>query len=69
MQRYLKRGSDSVVQEVKQGLEAGDDPRTAMARVNRQIVEHQRRGEEVPASLLQLSKLIAIECISQSQGR
>lgn len=50
-------------------IEGNDDPRIAMAQVNRQIVAFQSAGEEVPARLLRLSKALAGECIAQSQGR
>lgn len=50
-------------------IEAHDDPRIAMAQVNRQIVAFQSAGEEVPARLLRLSQALAGECIAQSQGR
>lgn len=60
---------DSTVQDILAGLEAGDDPRRVMARLNARIVHYQKSGEEVPASLLRLSQVIATECAAQSQGR
>ncbi len=60
---------ETMIAEIKAGLEAGDDPRRAIARLNARIVEHQRAGEAVPASLLRLTQVIACECAAQSQGR
>lgn len=62
-------GKAAFVQDVISKLDAGEDPRRVMQRLNAQIVACQRAGEEVPASLLRLSQALAIECASHSQGR
>lgn len=50
-------------------FEIEDDPRDAMARVSARIVAYQAKGLEVPADLLRLNKVLAAECVAQSQGR
>ncbi len=60
---------DTTIAEIMAGLEAGEDPRRAMARLNAKIVDYQRAGETVPSSLLRLTQVIAVECAAQSQGR
>ena len=70
MQRIAaERDIDTSIRDVMAGIEAGDDPRLAMARINRQIVDFQKAGQDVPPRLLRLSKQLASECIAQSQGR
>lgn len=70
MQRATtNKKTTTTVQEFMAGLDSGEDPRRVMARLNAAIVNHQRAGEEVPASLLRLSQVIATECAAQSQGR
>ncbi len=61
--------SDTAIADIVAGLESGGDLRGAMVRINARIVDYQRAGEEVPRSLLQLSKSVATECAAQSQGR
>lgn len=67
--KRVGKGSEATIAEIMSGLEAGDDPRRAMVRVNKEIVDYQRAGEPVPPGLLRLSQRIATECASQSQGR
>ena len=50
-------------------LTAGDDPRAAIARLNKEIVAYQSAGRDVPTRLMRLSKALALECAMQSQGR
>ncbi len=57
------------IDEVMAGIDAGDDPRVAIARLNKQIVAFQSAGRDVPAGLMRLSKMLANECVAQSQGR
>jgi hypothetical protein len=60
---------DAAFNDVIRGLDAGDDPRLAIARLNAKIIDFQRAGQEVPPRLLRLSKQLATECAVQSQGR
>lgn len=70
MQRVAsERHNSRFVAEVIAGLAAGDDPRTAIARLNREIVDYQKAGKDVPGEYLRLSRQLASECIAQSQGR
>jgi hypothetical protein len=70
MQKFIpKRLADEVFVDVVSGLDAGEDPRVLMARLNREIVAFQKAGEDVPARLMRLTKVLASECIAQSQGR
>ncbi len=57
------------IDDVIAGLDAGDDPRVAIAQLNKQIVAYQSAGRDVPAGLMRLSKMLANECVAQSQGR
>ena len=57
------------IDDVLAGLDAGDDPRVAIARLNKEIVAYQSAGRDVPAGLMRLSKMLANECAAQSQGR
>ena len=61
--------SERSVGEINSVLEEGEDPRVAIAKLNRQIVDYQKAGEDVPPRLLRLSRALASECIAQSQGR
>lgn len=70
MQRAVAGGNlDKTIQDIVSGLEAGDDPRQAIAQINRRIVDYQRAGEDVPPQLLRLSQQLSHECVAQSQGR
>ena len=60
---------DPTIDDVMSGLDAGDDPRQAIARLNKRIVAYQSAGHDVPAGLMRLSKMLAHECVLQSQGR
>lgn len=68
MQRALQ-SNDPTIADIMAGLEAGDDPRRAMASLNARIVAYQSAGKTVPSNLLRLTQLIATECVAQSQGR
>lgn len=66
----MKRNSaEAAFNDVMRGIEAGDDPRLAIAKLNTKIIDFQRAGQEVPARLLRLSRDLATECAVQSQGR
>lgn len=68
MQRAF-RSEDKSIQDIVASIEAGDDLRRTMARINARIIAYQRAGEDVPQSLMRLSKTVATECAAQSQGR
>ena len=61
--------ADPAIDEVMTGLEAGEDPRAAIARLNQKIVAYQSAGRDVPPGLMRLSKRLAHECAALSQGR
>ena len=70
MQKFIAQHmAKDVVVDVVDRLDAGEDPRILMARVNREIVAYQSAGEDVPARLLKLTKALASECVAQSHGR
>ena len=70
MQRALAgRKLENGIADVLAGLDAGEDPRAAMARLNARIVDHQKAGETVPPRLIRLSQVLATECAAHSQGR
>lgn len=60
---------ERTITEILSGLEAGEDPRVVMERLNKQIVDFQRAGKDVPARLMRLSQALTSECVAQSQGR
>lgn len=70
MQRAVAgKNLEKTIGDIVSGLEAGDDPRKAIAQLNKRIVDYQRAGEDVPPQLLRLSQMLSHECIAQSQGR
>lgn len=70
MQRaFAGRNLEQTIGDILSGLEAGDDPRKAIAQLNQRIIDYQRAGEDVPPRLLRLSQKLSHECIAQSQGR
>ena len=71
MQQRVNPGRklEAAIIEIMDGLDDGEDPRAAMARLNQRIVAYQSAGEAVPARLLRLSQVLANECAAQSQGR
>lgn len=60
---------ERAVIDIMNGLEAGEDPRAAIAQLNKRIVDCQSAGADVPARLLRLSQMLSVECMAQSQGR
>ena len=68
MQRVY-RSEERLIQDIVAGLDAGEDLRLAMARINAQILDYQRSGEQVPEKLKRLATTVANECAVQSQGR
>lgn len=60
---------DVYIKDTMNRLDAGEDPRRAMFRLNRRIVACQEAGQDVPAGLLRLSQRLAAECVTQSHGR
>lgn len=63
------RMPDGAAVDLMVDFEAGEDPRVTIAKLNKRIVAFQSAGCDVPPGLLRLSKMLAIECASQSQGR
>ena len=61
--------ADPAIDDVLTGLDAGDDPRAAIARLNKKIVAYQSAGRDVPAGLMRLSQRLSHECAALSQGR
>lgn len=69
MQKLFPGNADTTMNDLLNRLDAGEDLRKAIARVNARIVAFQRAGEDVPSGLLRLSKTLISECFMQSQGR
>lgn len=69
MQRSTSNRMNSLIVEVLDSLEEGEDPRQTMARVNARIVAYQSNGLDVPGELLRLNMALAAECVAQSQAR
>jgi hypothetical protein len=55
--------------DVERVFDEGDDPRSAIAAVQDQIRALRARGEQVPEDLRQLERVLALTCVSESQGR
>jgi hypothetical protein len=53
------RAADVTAREVQSRLDAGWDPRRAIAHLNAEIVAFQGAGADLPASLIRLSQSIA----------
>lgn len=60
---------DNTAGDLMVDFESGEDPRITIAKLNKRIVAYQSAGDDVPPGLLRLSKMLAIECAAQSQGR
>ena len=60
---------EAVLDDETSGFDAGEDPRAAIARINKEIIAHQSAGRDVPARLMRLSQALSLECAMQSQGR
>ncbi len=60
---------DGSLHDLMASHDAGEDPRRTIRRLDARIVDCQRAGEDVPASLLRLSLTLAAECVAQSIAR
>ncbi|MDX2155870.1 MAG: hypothetical protein SFW09_05090 [Hyphomicrobiaceae bacterium] len=63
------RAADITAREVVARLDAGEDPRRAIAHLNAQIIAFQCAGAELPVGLIQLSRSIAAECSARYRRR
>lgn len=50
-------------------IDALEDPRAGYALVKETIRKHQAAGDDIPDDLYRLEKAMAVECLSESQGR
>ncbi|MGE0702095.1 MAG: hypothetical protein AB7O57_23570 [Hyphomicrobiaceae bacterium] len=57
---------DAGVRDLVACREAGEDPRRIMARLKARIVACQGAGEDLPASFLHLSRMLAAACVAQT---
>ena len=64
-----RRAVDVTVRDLVARLQAGEDPRRTIARLNARIVDCQRDGVDLPPSFLRLSRTLAAECVAQGQAR
>ncbi len=60
---------DVTIRDLMARLDAGEDPRRTIARLNASIVDCQRAGVDLPPSFLRLSRTLAAECVAQGHGR
>lgn len=63
------RAAESTVRDLMASLDAGEDPRRTIRRLDARIVDCQRAGIDLPASFLRLSRALAAECIARRQPR
>jgi hypothetical protein len=60
---------ENEIAEINTVIEQIDDPREGYRIVREHIAEHQSRGEQVPADLIRMERLLFAECNAESQGR
>ncbi len=48
-------------------LDAGEDPRHTMKRLDARIIDYQRAGIDLPASFLRLSRALSAEFVARRQ--
>jgi len=68
-QAATRKTVDGTVRDLMACLDAGEDPRRTIARLNAKIVGCQRDGLDVPPSFLRLSRTLAAECVAQGHAR
>lgn len=62
------KSADVTARNVVDRLNAGEDPRLAIATLNAQIVAFQGAGADLPANLMKLSQTITACYAAQEQG-
>jgi hypothetical protein len=60
---------NEVPREVDRVYDEGDDPRGAMAALQERIAALRAAGQPIPEELRQLERMLALTCVSESQGR
>lgn len=63
------RTAEITVRDLMARLDAGEDPRRTMRRLDARFIDYQRAGIDLPASFLRLSRTLAAEFIAQRQAR
>lgn len=59
------RAADITVRDLMARLDAGEDPRRTLRRLDARIVDYQRAGIDLPASFLRLSQTLAAEYMAR----
>jgi hypothetical protein len=62
------RAVEITIRDLMARLEAGEDPRRTMRRLDARIVDCQRAGLDLPAGFLRLSRTLAAEYIARRQA-
>lgn len=57
------------IAEINSVIDELDDPRASYRIVREHIVMHESRGEQVPADLIRMERLLFAQCNAESQGR
>jgi hypothetical protein len=57
------------IAELNHRLEEIDDPRRSYAIVQEKIRGYRQRGQQVPEALALMERRLAVDCLSESQGR
>jgi len=59
----------SEIADLNRQIEDIEDPRQAYAMVRERISQIRQRGVAVPTELASLERSLAVDCLSESQGR
>jgi hypothetical protein len=60
-----RRTPEGAICDLLAFVDAGEDPRHTIRRLDAQIVDCQRDGIDLPGSFLRLSRTLAAECLSR----
>lgn len=63
-----RKAADVTVRDLKACLDAGEDPRHTIRRLNASIVDCQRDGRDVPAIFIRLTRELTAVCVARGHG-
>ena len=64
-----RKTADVTVRDLMACLDAGEDPRRTIRRLNASIIDCQRDGLDVPAAFMRLTRELTAECVARGRGR
>ena len=69
MQKFIAQHmAKDVVVDVVDRLDAGEDPRHTIRRLNASIVDCQRDGRDLPAIFIRLTRELTAVCVARGHG-